>query len=95
MEKFAQDLEALMAKLVVGCDAPCEEALCKLEQRLLDLKEKNLLKINHSVLEMIVAKYLVLDGYEVDLEHMIDAGLSCDVYARKGEGVLIVEVETG
>ncbi len=95
MDKFAQDLESLMDKLVAGCDPPCEEALRKLEQRLLDLKEKNLLKINHSVLEMIVAKYLVQDGYEVDLEHMIDAGLSCDVYAKKGDGVMIVEVETG
>ncbi|MCX6650890.1 MAG: hypothetical protein NT131_04440 [Methanomassiliicoccales archaeon] len=95
MDKFSQDLETLMTKLVSGCDGPYEESLRKLEQRLLDLKEMNLLKINHSVLEMVVAKYLVLDGYEVDLEHMIDAGLSCDVYARKGEGVLIVEVETG
>lgn len=95
MDKFSQDLETLMAKLISGCDSPCEEALRRLEQRLMDLREKNLLKINHSVLEMIVAKYLVLDGYEVELEHMIDDGLSCDVYARKGDGVLIVEVETG
>ena len=95
MDKFSQDLETLMAKLVSGCDAPCEEALRQLEQRLQDLKEKNLLKINHSVMEMIVAKYLIMDGYEVNLEHMIDAGLSCDVYARKGDGVMIVEVETG
>ncbi len=95
MDKFSQDLEILMAKLISGCDSRSEEALRRLEQRLLDLKEKNLLKINHSVLEMIVAKYLIMDGYEVNLEHMIDAGLSCDVYARKGDGVLIVEVETG
>jgi len=95
LDKFSQDLEVLMTKLVSGCDAYSEEALRKLEQRLLDLKEKNLLKINHSVLEMIVAKFLIQDGYEVDLEHMIDAGLSCDVYARKGDGVMIVEVETG
>jgi hypothetical protein len=95
LDKFCQDLEVLMTKLVSGCDASCEASMRQLEQRLLDLKEKNLLKINHSVLEMVVAKYLVLDGYEVDLEHMIDSGLSCDVYACKGDGVMIVEVETG
>jgi hypothetical protein len=39
LDKFAQDLESLMDKLVAGCDPPCEEALRKLEQRLLDLKE--------------------------------------------------------
>jgi hypothetical protein len=95
LDKFSQDLEVLMTRLISGCDSPCEEALRKLEQRLVDLKEKNLLKINHSVLEMIVAKFLIMDGYEVDLEHMIDGGLSCDVYGRKGDGILIVEVETG
>lgn len=95
MDKFSQDLEILMARLIAGCDSVSEEALRKLEQRLVDLKEKNLLKINHSVLEMVVAKFLIMDGYEVDLEHMIDGGLSCDVYGRKGDGTLIVEVETG
>jgi len=95
LDKFAQDLESLIDKLVAGCDPHCEESLRNLYQRLLDLKEKNLLKINHSVLEMVVAKYLIEDGYEVDLEHMIDAGLSCDVYAEKDGNIMIVEVETG
>lgn len=95
MDKFSQDLDALMTRLVTECDSQSEERMKALEQRLIDLKERNLLKINHSVLEMIVAKYLILDGYDVDLEHVIDDGLSCDVYARKGDGVLIVEVETG
>ncbi len=95
MDKFSKDLVVLMNKLITGTDSAGEEALRVLEQRLIDLREKNLLKINHSVLEMIVAKYLILDGYEVDLEHVIDSGLSCDVHARKGDGALIVEVETG
>ena len=29
----------------------------------------------------------------MDLEHVLDSGLSCDVYAVKGEGTLIVEVD--
>ena len=84
-----------MAKLILDCDADELSRMQHLEHRLIDLREKNLLKINHSVLELIVAKYLVKEGYEVDLEHTIDAGLNCDVYGRKGEGTVVIEVETG
>ncbi|OPY34661.1 MAG: hypothetical protein A4E32_00135 [Methanomassiliicoccales archaeon PtaU1.Bin124] len=95
MDKFQEDLDKLMAKLILDCDADELRRMEFLEHRLIDLREKNLLKINHSVLELIVAKYLVKDGYDVDLEHTIDAGLNCDVYGRKGDGTVIIEVETG
>jgi hypothetical protein len=95
MDKFADDLDTLMGRLMFDCSP---EELCKmqyLERRLIELRERNLLKINHSVMELIVAKYLVRDGYDVELEHTIDSGLNCDVYATKGDGVTIIEVETG
>ncbi|HSV42064.1 MAG TPA: hypothetical protein VLH13_01470 [Methanomassiliicoccales archaeon] len=95
MDKFSEDLDKLMAKLVSDCTAVELAKMRTLEKRLVELREKNLLKINHSVLEMIVAKYLVRDGYDVELEHTIEVGLNCDVFARKGEGTMIVEVETG
>jgi len=60
-----------------------------------ELREKNLLKINHSVLEMIAAKNLVLSGYNVDLECTVGENLACDVLATKGMGTMIVEIETG
>ena len=84
-----------MAKLILDCDREALVRMKHLEERLIDLREKNLLKINHSVLELIVAKYLVKEGYDVDLEHTIDAGLNCDVFGRKGDGSVIIEVETG
>lgn len=84
-----------MAKLIVDCSPIELSRMQSLERRLIELREKNLLKINHSVLELIVAKYLVKDGYDVDLEHTIDSGLNCDVYGRKGDGAVIIEVETG
>ena len=95
MDKFSEDLESLIARLLKDAEPDVAESMRRLEERLVELREKNLLKINHSVLELIVAKFLVSDGFDVDLEHVLDSGLSCDVYAVKGEGTLIVEVETG
>ena len=51
-------------------------------------------KINHSIMELICAKYLIQNGFQVELEHKLNT-LSTDVYATKGFGNLIVEVETG
>jgi hypothetical protein len=95
LDKFVEDLDILMAKLIVDCSPEELVKMQTLEKRLVELRERNLLKINHSVLELIVAKYLVRDGYDVDLEHTIDMGLSCDVYGTKGDGTIIIEVETG
>ncbi|KON30895.1 hypothetical protein AC482_02615 [miscellaneous Crenarchaeota group-15 archaeon DG-45] len=68
--------------------------MMRLRDDLLRLQERNVVKINHSVMELLCAKYLIQGGFEVELEHNLD-GVSCDLYAVKGLGSLIVEVETG
>jgi hypothetical protein len=45
-------------------------------------------------MELICAKHLIQNGFEVDIEHELTT-LSTDIYAKKGYGSLIVEVETG
>jgi hypothetical protein len=45
-------------------------------------------------MELVTAKYLIENGFDVKLEHELD-GVFCDVYAMKGYGSVIVEVETG
>jgi hypothetical protein len=55
---------------------------------------RNEVKINHTVMELICAKYLIKMGFDVSLEHSLN-GISTDIYAQKGLGSLIVEVETG
>jgi hypothetical protein len=65
-----------------------------LREELINKFDRNEVKINHSVMELICAKYLVNDGFDVSIEHSLN-GLSTDVYAQKGYGSLIVEVETG
>ncbi len=79
----------------MGTSPEVEEKIAALARRLVELREKNLLKINHSVLEMIAAKNLVLSGYDVDLECTVGENLACDVLATKGMGTMIVEIETG
>jgi hypothetical protein len=52
-------------------------------------------KINHSVLEIICASNLISQGYSVDVEKPLSDNLMCDVFATKGDGTFIMEIETG
>lgn len=63
--------------------------------RLIELYKRNLVKINHSVMELVCAKHLIRYEYAVDVEKQLTDILVCDVYAEKGDGVAIVEIETG
>ncbi|MDV3277959.1 MAG: hypothetical protein LYZ69_05770 [Nitrososphaerales archaeon] len=77
------DNEATLAKVLATADI------------LIGLYKKNLVKINHSVLELVCAHSLIKDGYEVKVEQRLDKQLVCDVYGKRGDGALIVEIETG
>ncbi len=92
---YERDVDLLIQRMLADSSPQVRAQLPSLAQRLKDLRERNMLKINHSVLELVVAKYLIQDGYEVFLEHTLESGLTCDVFAKKGLGTSIVEVETG
>lgn len=94
LEKFEVDLDLLLGKLCKNLDEDVERKLRILRNTLVSLHRKNVVKINHSVMELVCAKYLILAGYNVDVEYFLDS-ISCDIYAVKGFGSLIVEVETG
>lgn len=95
MKKFDGDLNFLLMKLTEGVNRENERKLNMLKDRLIRLNEENIVKINHSVMELVCAKHLILKGYDVDVEHSVGRGLTCDLYGVKGYGTLIVEVETG
>lgn len=65
------------------------------KNRLIELYVRNLVKINHSAMELVCAKHLIRYGYKVDVEKQLTDILICDVYAEKGDGAAIVEIETG
>lgn len=75
-----------------------EEIISRIDfvrNRLIELYKRNLVKINHSVMELVCAKHLIRYGYSVDVEKQLTDILVCDVHAEKGEGIAIVEIETG
>jgi hypothetical protein len=95
IEKFEDDLEFLLSKLGQDMQGEAKEKLARLKDQLVQLYRANLVKINHSVMELVCAKYLISKEYNVDVEHQLDGGLSCDLFATKSYGTLIVEIETG
>jgi hypothetical protein len=95
LEKFRDDVYAITNKLAPQLDRDDVPKLNYVRQRLIELYQQNLVKINHSVLELICAANLVAKGYTVDVEKQLANSLVCDVYAKKGDSVSIIEIETG
>jgi hypothetical protein len=95
-DKFEQDLNTLTARLTSDMlDEDARTKLVSLKDWLLQLHRENVVKINHSVMELVCAKYLIQKGYDVQIEHVLNELLTCDLYSTKGYGNLVVEVETG
>jgi len=94
LDAFLNDVEATVKKMRGELEPEEYSKLLHLRDRLFELHGKNVVKINHSVMELVCARYLIQGGFEVELERTLN-GVSCDIYAVKGYGTLIVEVETG
>jgi len=82
-------------KLTEGKSSDMKSKINFVRERLIELYQKNLVKINHSVLEIICASNLITQGYTVDIEKHLSDILVCDVFATKGDGTFIMEIETG
>jgi len=94
-QKFEQDLTVLLSRLTKDSGKEVENKLNMLKDWLLKLQKENVVKINHSIMELVCAKYLIQKGYDVQLEYQLNEILVCDLYSIKGLGNLIVEIETG
>ncbi|MCS7095684.1 MAG: hypothetical protein RMK50_01240 [Nitrososphaerota archaeon] len=94
-EKFEEDLKTLISILRQGMAPDHVVTLCNLMNQLVELHRHNIVKINHSVMELICAKYLIERGYQVEIEKPLAPSLTCDLFGVKGYGSLIVEIETG
>ncbi len=95
LEKFRNDVYAVTDRL---SSKLTEEDLSKLNfvrQQLIVMYQKNLVKINHSILELICAADLIANGYSVEAEKQITDILVGDLFAQKGDGNTIIEIETG
>ncbi|MFZ0843065.1 MAG: hypothetical protein WBV92_06730 [Nitrosotalea sp.] len=95
LEKFTEDVYTVAEKLTTGQTPEIKAKINFVRERLIELYKKNLVKINHSVLEIICASNLISYGYTVDIEKQLSNILVCDVFATKGDGTFIMEIETG
>ncbi len=95
VEKFTDDIYAIAQRLSEGQTDEAKSKINYVRERLIELYTQNLVKINHSVLEIICASNLISQGYSVDVEKLLSDNLVCDVFATKGDGTFIIEIETG
>lgn len=95
LERFVADVTSLSDKMTAGESGETVQKMDFVKNRLIDLYQRNLVKINHSAMELVCAKHLIRYGYTVDVEKQLTDILVCDVYAEKGDGAAIVEIETG
>jgi len=95
VRRFRADLYELAAKACAEDGPEVRSKVLGIADILVKLYKKNLVKINHSALEPVCARSLVKRGYEVKVEHKLGKALVCDVMGFRGDGPLIVEIETG
>ena len=95
LEKFRNDVYEITEKLSKNLHEDDIPKLNYVRHRLIELYQENLVKINHSVLELICASNLISRGYTVDAEKSVSDVLVCDIFATKGDGSTIIEIETG
>ncbi len=95
LEKFQKDVYEVTDKLKKNLKENDIPKLNYVRQVLIEMYQKNLVKINHSVLELICAANLIARGYSVDVEKAVSDILVCDIFAKKGGGSTIIEIETG
>ncbi|HJU85095.1 MAG TPA: hypothetical protein VJ551_01270 [Nitrososphaeraceae archaeon] len=95
LERFTADVSNLSGKMTVGESDEIIKRMDFVKFRLIELYKRNIVKINHSAMELVCARHLIRYGYAVDVERQLNDILICDLYATKGEGEAILEIETG
>jgi len=95
LEKFRDDVFKITDQLSERLTDEQIKKLIFVRERLVELYQQNLVKINHSVLEIICASELIRHGYLVNVEERLSDILVCDIFATKGGGSIIIEIETG
>lgn len=95
LEKFRNDVYEITSRLSSTLQPDDIPKLNFVRQQLIEMYQANLVKINHSVLELICASTLIARGYSVEVEKKLSNILVCDLFAQKGDGSTIIEIETG
>ena len=95
VEKFQDDVYSMTELLSEHLPPELTPKLNFVRQTLIEFYKKNLVKINHSILELICAAELISHGFSVDVEKSVSNILVCDLFGKKGDETSIIEIETG
>lgn len=95
VEKFQDDVYSITELLSEHLPPELTPKLNFVRQTLIEFYKKNLVKINHSILELICSAELISHGFSVDVEKSISNILVCDLFGKKGDATTIIEIETG
>ena len=95
VEKFQDDVYSITELLSEHLSPELVPKLNFVRQNLIEYYKKNLVKINHSVLELICAAEFISHGFSVDVEKPISDVLVCDLFGKKDDETSIIEIETG
>ena len=95
VEKFQDDVYSITELLSEHLPPELTPKFNFVRQTLIEFYKKNLVKINHSILELICAAELISHGFSVDVEKSVSDILVCDLFGKKGDGTSIIEIETG
>ncbi len=94
-KKFTNDVFTMTEKLSKNLQEHNVSKLIRVRDQLIEMYAKNLVKINHSILELICASTLISRGHTVEVEKNVSDILVCDIFGKKGDGNTIIEIETG
>ncbi|MDC0199300.1 hypothetical protein OAJ83_00410 [Candidatus Nitrosopelagicus sp.] len=95
VEKFQDDVYSITELLSKQLSPELIPKLNFVRQNLIEYYKKNLVKINHSILELICASEIISHGFSVDVEKSISDILVCDLFGKKVDKTCIIEIETG
>ena len=71
--KFIQDLDSVIKKFEDELTEKEYQKILRLREDLIEKHNRREVKINHSVMELICAKHLIKNGFDVDIEHELPA----------------------
>ncbi|MCS7125915.1 MAG: hypothetical protein NZ929_03285 [Aigarchaeota archaeon] len=94
-DKFTEDILKIVEKAVSIYGVDIRNKLSRLSSKLIELHRMNRVKINHSIMEIVMGAYFIDRGYEVDVEADVGDKLIADVVAYDDKEKILVEIETG
>jgi len=93
--KLIKELQTISDDLCLKMSMEKCSHLKNLTAQLINMAKKKLIKSNHTIMELIIAAFLIKRDFDIYIEKYLDEDLICDIYAEKNGIKLIVEVETG